>query len=143
MPAPAAGSSAHGKVEAFPPRAADVVEVACIGARGDELDVVAIEGAKHIRTPVQAAIRQIPAQPYLECVRHHLLQTRVAREIVRQPAGLLRVCTPQLQDARCATRLVVVGVVRHHLGRRDREADRRIDSTEGVLADERAGLIKA
>src|SRR4029077_20908970 len=77
MPLQGADFSAHREVQALPAGTADVVKVAGIGRRGDELEVVAIEGAKNVGTPVQAPLGEIAAQAYLECLRNHLFQIRV------------------------------------------------------------------
>src|ERR1700730_539873 len=63
MPLQAAEFSAHGKVKAFPARIADVVKVACVGTCGDELDVVAIKGAKNVGAPVRRRSARFPRSP--------------------------------------------------------------------------------
>src|SRR6202044_2936379 len=124
----------EGNVHALTARAADVVEVPGVGARCDELDIIAIGGVEYVRRPVEASVSQIAAQPNLERARHHLLEVRVAREVVRQPAGYGRVGTAELDHARGATRLVVGRVIGRRARGRDREANRRIESGEWVVA---------
>src|SRR6185312_16787105 len=54
---------AEGEIEPLPPGIAHVGEVSGICCGGDELDVVAVCGSKHIGAPPQPLIREVAAQP--------------------------------------------------------------------------------
>src|SRR4029077_3083143 len=101
-----------------------------------ELYVITVDGAEYIRTPHQALIGQTAPCAQLHRTRDDLLQIRIAGEVIGQAAGYCRVGAAEFDHRRRAARLIVVGIERQGIARRYRKSEGRIDSAEGVLADQ-------
>src|SRR5690242_2120736 len=73
LPVQAPLPAAEREVESLAARAADIGEVAGVGGGGDELYVVAVDGAKRVGAPHQPLLGEAAAYADLGGPRHHLL----------------------------------------------------------------------
>ena len=113
-----------------------------VRARRDEFEIVAVHGAEHVRAPDQTPIGKIAARADFAGARDDLLQRRIAREIIRQPARRFGIRAAELDHGRRAARFVVTRVERQRIVRRDRDSERGIEPTECVSAVQRRRLIE-
>src|SRR5262249_40186043 len=110
--ADAAPPRGDAELDTLPARAAEILEVAESGLRGgNKQDVVRIDGMKEPGVPREHAVA--PASSRVPGTRDDLVQRRVARERVREPAGRIRVGAPELDGRGRAAAFAVARVEIH------------------------------
>jgi len=110
--------SAHREVQALPARAADVVKVAGIGRGAMNWRSSRLRVRKTSALQCKPDPQDIPRRP-IRCSAQPPVSDPGRRKSFGSPHGRSGFEHPSSTDARCATRLVVVGVVTSQFSRRD------------------------